>query len=357
MKGRTAGLFVAVGVAAAVGGAGLPAASHAQEAPAADVRTDAHPAAESPPAAAEVEIREWDVPWENSRPRDPYVGPDGRVWFVGQRGNYVAYLEPESGEFRKYDMNPGTFPHNLIVDEDGTVWYAGNRDRHIGKLEPATGEITEYPMPNPEARDPHTLVFDGRGHIWFTVQGGNFVGRFDMGTGESELIEVPTPGARPYGIRVDEAGRPWFTLFGTYKIGTVDPATMELEEIPLPREDARPRRLAFTPDGTLWYVDYARGYVGRMDPATREFREWRAPGREGARPYGMMTDADGRVWFVETGPDPNRFVGFDPEAEEFFSVTDIPSGGGTVRHMYYHAPADEIWFGADTNTVGRVKLP
>jgi hypothetical protein len=25
--------------------------------------------------------------------------------------------------------------------------------------------------------------------------------------------------------------------------------------------------------------------------------------------------------------------------------------------MFYHAPAREIWFGADTNTIGRAKLP
>lgn len=28
-------------------------------------------------------LEEWQVPWLESRPRDPYVAPDGRVWFVG----------------------------------------------------------------------------------------------------------------------------------------------------------------------------------------------------------------------------------------------------------------------------------
>src|SRR3712207_7491042 len=48
-----------------------------------------------------VQITEWTVPWEKSRPRDPYVAPDGRVWFVGQAGNYVAVLDPKSGEFKR----------------------------------------------------------------------------------------------------------------------------------------------------------------------------------------------------------------------------------------------------------------
>jgi virginiamycin B lyase len=50
-------------------------------------------------------------------------------------------------------------------------------------------------------------------------------------------------------------------------------------------------------------------------------------------------------------------IGFDPKSEEFFSSTPIPSGGGTVRHMVYHQPTREIWFGTDTNTIGRARIP
>ena len=49
------------------------------------------------PVTAEVknvEIREWLVPWEKTRPRDPYVDAKGRVWFCGQAGNYIAYFDP-----------------------------------------------------------------------------------------------------------------------------------------------------------------------------------------------------------------------------------------------------------------------
>lgn len=311
------------------------------------------PAAE----ATEVDLREWEVPWENTRPRDPDVAPDGSVWFVGQRGDYLARLDPETGEFDKHDLEPGTGPHNLIVDEEGRVWYAGNRAAHIGRLDPETGEITRYDMPDPEARDPHTLVFDGRGKIWFTVQGGNFVGRLVMESGEVRLWPVPTERARPYGIVTTPAGRPWFTEFGSYKLGTVEPETGELREVELPRKDARPRRLALTSDGVVWSVDYARGYLTRYDPESGEIREWPVPGGREARPYGMESDGEDRLWFVETGLDPNRFVGFDPETEEFFSITEIGSGGGTVRHMDYHQPTGTIWFGADTNTVGRAALP
>ena len=46
----------------------------------------------------------------------------------------------------------------------------------------------------------------------------------------------------------------------------------------------------------------------------------------------------------------------DPATGKFFSITPIlPSGGGTVRHMYYHPPTGDIWFGTDANTIGRAR--
>ncbi len=308
------------------------------------------------PASSPVEITEWQVPWENTRPRDPYVGPQGNIWFVGQRGDYAAVLDPATGEFRRFPLDAGTGPHNLIVDAQGQVWYAGNRAAHIGRLDPRTGEITKYPMPDAAVRDPHTLVFDQKGDIWFTAQGSNYVGRFSPATEEVKLAAVPTPNSRPYGIVVDSKGRPWFNEFGTNKIATVDPATMQIREFTLPREATRSRRIGVTSDDQIWYVDYAGGYVGRLNPTTGEVREWAAPAKENSRPYAMTVDDQDRIWFVETGVQPNRLVGFDPKTGEFFSSTEIKSGGGAVRHMVFHAPTRSIWFGTDANTIGRAKL-
>ena len=308
-------------------------------------------------AAQEVTIEEWDVPWEGSRPRDPYVAPDGKVWFVGQTADYAARLDPEDGSFERFDLPAGAGPHNLIVDEEGIVWYAGNRAAHIGRLDPATGEITQYPMPDPEATDPHTLVFDSRGTIWFSLQQSNMIGRFNPSSGEVDLVTVPTPTARPYGIVVDADDRPWIVEFAGGKVATVDPVTLELREYELARAETRPRRLVVTSDGGIWYVDYAGGFLGRLDRETGAVREVPLPGGASAQPYGMVVDEDDRIWLVETGVRPNRFVGYDTRTSEFVGQADIPSGAGSVRHMYYDADRREAWFGTDANTVGRARLP
>lgn len=304
-----------------------------------------------------VEIREWNVPWEQSRPRDPYVaGPDS-VWFVGQAGHYLASINPATGEFARVDLEDGAGPHNLIVGKDGVVWYAANRKGYIGRLEPKTGAIRRIQMPDPAARDPHTLIFDeSERHIWFTVQGGNFVGRLRVVDESVDLIAVPTRAARPYGIVIASDGTPWVVLFGSHKLASIDPETLELTEHALPRADTRPRRLGLTSDGSVWYVDYHKGYLGVFDPSRETVREWRTPGGEGSRPYGLAVDSADRIWFVETGASPNRFVGFDSKSERFVSETNVPSGAGSVRHMDYDESTGTIWFGTDFNTVGYAKV-
>lgn len=144
--------------------------------------------------------------------------------------------------------------------------------------------------------------------------------------------------------------------FGSNKLARIDPASMSLEEIELPHRDARPRRLAITSDDRIWWVDYARGYLGRYEPESGEFAEWALPSGPESRPYGMAVDGKDRLWIVETGVSPNRFVGFDTTNESFIQGVDVPSGGGTIRHMFYHEPGGEVWFGTATNYIGRARV-
>ena len=209
-------------------------------------------------------------------------------------------------------------------------------------------------MPDAAARDPHTLIFDAtQQNVWFTVQGGNMIGRLDVDTRKVDLIPSKTAGSRPYGIKLAPDGSVWVVLFGTNKLAHIDPRSLALTEIALPREGARPRRLEVPDDGRVWYVDYAEGMLGVFDPQAGEFTEWRMPQGVNARPYGMAADSNGMLWTVATGVQPNVFMGFDPQSETFFAAAPVPSGGGTVRHMHYHDATGTVWFGTDTNYIGR----
>jgi len=302
-----------------------------------------------------LDIREWSVPWENTRPRDPAVAPDGSIWFVGQVGHYVARLDPESGEMVRFEI-PRAGPHTVVVDAGGTPWYAGNRDRHIGRLDPGTGDVRRIEMPA-GVEDPHTMDWTSNGDLWFTAQRSGSIGRLTMATGEVEVVAVPDGGMRPYGLVVDADDRPWFTLMGANAIGTVDPESMELRLHETPDPGSRIRRIGLTSDGRVWWADATQGYLGVFDPADGSMKQWRSPGGQRSALYAMAVDAADRVWYVETGVSPNRFVGFDARSESFISIDEVPSGGGAVRHMVFDPARDAIWFGTDTHTIGRATVP
>jgi virginiamycin B lyase len=265
-------------------------------------------AASVPPLTAQqadFDLKEWDVEW-GGRTRDPAVAPDGKVWFVGQAGNYIANLDP------------------------------------------ATGAIKTYPTG--EATDPHTMVFDGKGHIWFTSQGANRVGRLNMATGKVDVVTPYEQPSNPYGLVLDAKGHPWVALLRVGMVATIDPATLTVTRFTQANEKSRSRRIEVTADGTVWTGDEANGLLVRINPQTKETKQWQVPGGAGARPYALTKDDRGRLWISETGPE-KRLVGFDPKTEQFFA--NIPVSG-TIRHMFFDPATKMLWFGTDANKIGRI---
>ena len=308
--------------------------------------------------ATKVDSKEFSADWlRGTRPRDAFADQKGRVWFVGQVGNYVARLDPTTGDIKRFEIDSGTHPHNLVVDAKGTVWFTGNTNNRIVKMDPESGKLTTYMIPDPAVKDPHTMTFDKKGDVWFSAQNSGFVGRFTPSTGAFKLWKL-TLNARPYGIVLDSRGRPWFDEFGTNKIGTIDPTTLGLKEFPLPEARSRPRRIAITSDDAIWYGDYTRGCLGRLDPRTGKTEEYPLPSGARSLPYGMTVDDRDRVWIAETGVFPNRLVSFDAKKRVF--EDQIPIGGSepnSIRHMVFDAATRLIWFGEDRGTITRVTVP
>jgi len=302
-----------------------------------------------------VPAQEWPIEW-GGRPRDPYVTPDGIVYFAGQAGNYVGRLDPQSGQTRRYELPPNTNPHTVVVGPDNHVWIAGNRNATIGRMNPATGDIRWYPMPDSTVRDPHTMIFDRDGNLWFTAQNSNAVGHLTVQTGAIRYVKTGER-TRPYGIELNSRGEVWFNLFGTNKIGRINPRTYELTTYDLPHERARGRRIAITPDDVVWYTDYTRGMLGRVDPTNGRVTEMPLPGGAASLPYGMARDAQGRIWVTESGPKGAILQGFDPSTGRFFGRTLIgKEDNNTIRHMYFDPRTGLLWFGTDQGTIGRAEV-
>jgi len=305
----------------------------------------------APPVAAQgdtIDLEEWPVEW-GGRTRDPAMAPDGKVWFVGQAGNYVASLDPATGAQKRYEIEEGTNPHTVVVDQHGIAWYAGNRNGRIGRIDPASGAIKT--IMTGEAKDPHTMVFDGKGNLWFTSQGSNRVGRLNIATEKVDLVTPNDTPSNPYGIVIDAKGTVWVALLRVGMIAKIDPQTLAVTRFKEGADTSRSRRLDVLSDGTIWFGDEARGMLGRINPATGEVKEWPVPGGEKAGPYALTKDDQDRIWFSEANT--KRLVGFDPKAEKFFANIEV---SGTIRHMQFDKKTRMMWFGTDGNKVGRISL-
>lgn len=149
--------------------------------------------------------------------RKEVEAPDGSIWWVGQWGNLMGRIDPESGKIQEYPLPAGAMPHSVTPDDAGFMWYTGNKNGTIVRLDPADGSIKVYEMPDPQARDPHTAVFDKNGILWFTLQHSNRIGRLGQyNPSNGEIREWPSPsGAKshPYAIEVLD-GVVWYNESG-----------------------------------------------------------------------------------------------------------------------------------------------
>ena len=308
--------------------------------------------------AQAAEIREWPVPWENTRPRDPSVAPDGRIWFVGQAGNYLAVFDPDSEQFERYELPPKTRPHSVLVDHQGQIWVAGNGNGTLLRFDDAglLQQTIEVPVPEgARVADPHTIALDGHGGLWFTLQMANAIAHLDPASGEIRMTPMATPQSRPYGIIATAEGDAWAVLFGAAKLVRVGLQDGQIREVELPDPASRPRRLGIDHDGVIWYGDFSQSKLGRYDPHSNEVIEWPLPSTP-SLPYAMAIDANGDPWLFETAPQPNLLQRFDPRRARFGMGIEVPGGGGVVRHAVYDPVTDSIWFGTDRNTLGRAQL-
>lgn len=304
-----------------------------------------------------LSFTEWVVPTLGQRSRDPVQGPDGKIWWVGQWGDIIGWINPETNQMREYPLPAGAKPHSVTIGPDGSVWYTGNKNATLGLLDPQTGDIKVYPMPDPAARDPHTAVFDQQGLLWFTLQHSNMVGRLNRESGAIDLVTMPTERSRPYGIKVRENGDVYVACNGSNCLVRLDPKTMAITEIKLPHEDSHVRRLDIDSEGRIWYVNSGRGRLGVYNPVDGSIKEWPSPSGPGSHPYAIAV-IDDVVWYNESAMRPDPLVRFDPKTESFQSWP-IPSGpfyGGIARHIRPTKEGDLLIHQSATNRIIRVEL-
>jgi virginiamycin B lyase len=79
------------------------------------------------------------------------------------------------------------------------------------------------------------------------------------------------------------------------KIARFDPKSETFKEWDLP-SGARPHGLLLDAQGMVWYTGNGNGTIGRLDPKTGHATQFKAP--SGGDPHTLVTDGKGSIWFT-----------------------------------------------------------
>jgi virginiamycin B lyase len=302
------------------------------------------------PARAQ-ESRYFELP-KGDYPHDVAVGPDGVVWYSGQRPGVAGRLDPASGTIERIGLGPNAAPHGVIIGPDGAPWFTDGGQNAIVRVDPASRAVKVWPLP-PErmpSTNLNTAAFDGKGRIWFTGQNGIY-GRLDPISGDMKVWDAPK-GRGAYGMTATPNGDIWFVSLANSYLANVDLKTGAATVYEPPTKDQGARRVWADSRGRLWISELNSGNVSVYDPAAKSWQQWKLPG-ERPRTYAVWVDPDDKVWLTEWTA--NAVVRFDPLTQTFQS---FPSNrpGAHARQML--GRKGEVWIAeSGTDRLRLIPIP
>lgn len=279
---------------------------------------------------SENEILEYQLP-PNSFPVGLDIGTDGKIWYCDARRNTIATIDPSNGYVEEIQLpTQNAWPFFLRHDSRGHLWFTERAGNKIGEFNPQTRLITEYPLPVPFSQ-PAGLTVTSDDHVFWTENSNHVVGHIAPGT--SEVHEYPVPSQLkkdPHyglaGIHSDRLGNIWFSEldgrlgFLERRNGSYTPAM----EYPIPDPAGRPGGIYVDSSNQVWFTELDGNRISKFDPTKSSFVSVQIPSgmpdpeprtppemtargqapiegkrAQSTRPFGIMGDAAGNIWFAE----------------------------------------------------------
>ncbi len=286
-------------------------------------------------APAAFETRIFDVP-AGSRPHDVAPGPEGQIWYTGQRRGTLGIIDIASGKVREVPLGPDSAPHGVIQGPDGAAYITDGGQNAIVRFDPVTEKIDVWKLPEDSGyTNLNTGAFDADGVHWFTGQNGVY-GKVDPADGVVTVYKDPE-GRGPYGITATPDGEIYYSSLAGSHLGKVNRVDGSVTMIEPPDEGAGLRRVWADSAGDLWASGWNNGKLYRYRPTSGEWDQWQLPA-DGARNYAIYVDERDWVWMSDFTSN-NTYV-FDPANESF---TAIAGSGPDAAVRQILGRANEIY--------------
>ncbi|MSR36907.1 MAG: cytochrome C [Gemmatimonadetes bacterium] len=209
-------------------------------------------------------------------PHTPLVHPNGNLYFTAQGARMMGRIDLRTGELKEVPT-PAANPYGLKVDKSGRLWIAFNGpalDRPggqpvsgamIASMDPETMEFRVYDMPDPESQV-RRLDLASDGTVWFVNSARGRIGKLDPRTGAVKEWESPSgPASHPYAIAVvDDVV--WYNESNQRPDVLVrfDPRTEKFQSFPIPSGFGIIRNMFVTKEGDLLIHQSSSNRFGRV---------------------------------------------------------------------------------------------
>ncbi len=123
------------------------------------------------------EIRQFQIPTNNSGPNAIISAPNGVFWFVEFTGGKLGEFFAQNNSFKEYLIPENkSVPASLGKDHLGNIWFSDQSGNgSIWMFNPATDHFTQF---NTLTRNsnPLFILADNQNDIWFTESTANRIG-------------------------------------------------------------------------------------------------------------------------------------------------------------------------------------
>jgi virginiamycin B lyase len=291
------------------------------------------------------------IPSTDALPYGIGIAPDGKVYFAEYSANNIAQLDPTTNQIRERSV--GAAPYGLYISPSGSLFYTLPAANALETMV-FTGGTGRWNLPTPNA-SPDALVSaptgPGQVNLWIAERGAGKVARFAPSQIMLTLPYILTPastvlpatsqvpgssvsvareyhpgnpmlpppiallvpattspftewqssGGPPtvYSVAVAPDGRVWYSEAFSPLV-SLDPTSNTALYYGLP-SGTEPFAVFVDADGQVWFTDTGRPSIGVLNAATGDVYLWPIPG--GSQPYDLVRDTDGNVWFTDREAD------------------------------------------------------
>ena len=255
-------------------------------------------------------FKEFAIPENNSVPASLALDGLGNIWFSDQSGQGSIWkFDPHTNNFTQFDtLTKDSTPLFILVDRENDVWFTETTANRIGELIYPEHKMVEYTLPTSNSGPVELAWGQNESYLWITETYTGKIARFEVNS--HSFFEYSPPNSLslryPVGIVTDALGNVWVSEHGGSAVVELSPGNSTFKSYPtsIPNSQfpiSAVATLAIDSQGRLWFVEHYANKVGRLDPATGQMEEFQIPSTEPAYSVLNTLDAQGNFWFTEFG--------------------------------------------------------